>query len=213
MCLLLSLMCAQAADHHYKYSDLIIKDYDEMNQQVQARIKKARELTKADAAEGEDQEAIAELADALRLIFSRPNSDNMVAKLTPDVRRDLSNLSAFEETMSTIARECLVEAQEKGGTVARRSTSLFMLENILSEIRPEVQGNESLRKIVQAIADAKLRIADDVIAERRVRSMFKTTNPSDMAKDILKANERKVKQLEKEMAKEKAAEEKNKKKK
>ena len=193
--LFLSVFCVVAWAHNYKYSDLIIKDYDEMNQQVQARIKKARKLLKSDskasptdtAEEEVNPDAIAELVDALKLIFSRPNTDNMVAKLTPDVRRELSNVTSYEEAIAGIAKEAIAGAQDKGGTVARRSTSLFMLENILSEIRPEVPNNEEFRTVVKTIADAKLKIDDDVANERKVRSMFKTRNPSEMASEILAA--------------------------
>src|SRR5476649_1745640 len=77
---------AGASAHNYKYSDLVIRDYDEMNSQVQLRIKKARQLTKPGEESADDHDAIEELRDAMKLVFSRPNSDNMVAKLMPDLR-------------------------------------------------------------------------------------------------------------------------------
>ena len=175
--------------HNYKYSDLVIKDYDEMNAQIQDRIKKSRAAAatnKGDDTSG-DREAIDELRDALKLIFSRPNTDNMVAKLTPDVRRELSLYSAFEDTISSLVAEELSIAKDEKNTVSQRSTSLFVLENTLSEIRPEIAGNADLRRVVQRIADGKLKIDDDVVKDRKIRSMFKTENPSDLAKTALKS--------------------------
>lgn len=172
--------------HNYKYSDLVIRDYDEMFKQVQARIKSARKHIKEDG-EGGEREAIEELRDALKLIFSRPNSDNMVAKLVPEVRRELAGFSAYEDTMSSIAAECLARVKEDNVTVARRSTDLFVLENMITEMKPEVQGNADIQRIVKRIADAKIHIPDDVIKDRKIRSMFKTKNPSEMADEILKA--------------------------
>lgn len=170
----------------YKYSDLVIRDYDEMYREVQIRLKKAQNLQR-EGGEGNDGEAIEELRDALRLILSRPNSDNMVAKLMPDVRRELGGMSAFEDTLSSLAAECLASVKNENSTVARRSTDLFILENMLTEIRPEIGRNEDMLRIVRRIADANITIDSEVWKDRKIRSMFKTINPSDQAKEMLKA--------------------------
>lgn len=170
---------------NYKYSDLVIRDYDEMNRAVQKHVRNAQKAIKKGGDEGE-REAIEEMRDALKLILSRPNSDNMVAKLTPEVRRELSAFSAYEDTMASLAAECLVRVKDQNLTVARRSTDLFVLENMLNEIHPEIQRNEDMQRIVKRIADAHIQIDGDVINDRKIRSMFKTRNPSDMAQEMLK---------------------------
>jgi hypothetical protein len=179
-----SATAAQAAT--YKYNDLIIKDYDEMNAQVQSRIKKARAASQHDGDEANDHEAIEILRDALKLIFSRPNSDNMVSKLTPEVRRELTGFSAYEDSISSLVAEELAVVKNDGNTVSQRSTALFVLENILSEIRPEAANNPDVKRIIQRIADGKIKVAEDVAMDRKMRSMYKTQNPSDEAKEILK---------------------------
>lgn len=185
--ILMGILGSQVSAHNYKYSDLIIRDYDEMSQQVKARIKKAKSFTKMTEDGSDDEEALNELKDALKLIFSRPNSDNMVAKLTPEVRRELSVYSAFEKTIAQLVSGAIEVSKNRQATVSQRSTSLFILENILSEIRPEAETNAELRKIIESIADAKLTIDEDVNKDRRIRSMFKTINPSTVAKEILKS--------------------------
>jgi hypothetical protein len=184
--LFLAVSGALAHAHNYKYSDLVIRDYDEMNKDVQLHISNAHKKAKGGDDTSGDREAIDELRDALKLIFSRPNSDNMVAKLTPDVRRELSNFSAFEDTISGISAECLSQVKDDSLPVVVRSTALFVLENLLSEIRPEVAGNADLRRVTQRIADAKIKVPEDVLKDRKLRSMFKTVNPSDFAQEILK---------------------------
>lgn len=178
---------AGAFAHEYKYSDLVIRDYDEMNSQVQSRIHNAHKKLKDGEDSSGEREAIEELRDALKLIFSRPNSDNMVSKLTPDVRRELGAFSAFEDTLSGLVAEAQSTVKNDSATVSQRSTALFILENILSEIRPEADRNEDLLRIVKRVADAKIKIADDVIKDRKQRSMFKTNNPTELAEEILKA--------------------------
>jgi hypothetical protein len=138
-----------------------------------------------------DHEALEQLRDAFKLIFSRPNSDNMIAKISPDIRRELSNYNAFEDTMSIIATEAISRVKDDSNTVTRRSTDLFVLENLLSEIRPEVAGNQDLQRVVQKIADAHIKIDDEVARDRKLRAMFQTTNPSTVAAEIMKQIQKK----------------------
>lgn len=158
-----------------------------MNNMVQTRIKKSKAVgTKDRDGEGNDGEAIELLRDALKLTFSRPNSDNMIAKLTPEIRRELLGYNAFEDTISSLAAEAISISKDKNATVSQQSTALFVLENLLGEIRPEAQSNTDLRRVVERISDANLKISDEVMKDRKIRSMFKTDNPSHIAADILK---------------------------
>jgi hypothetical protein len=177
---------AGAFANSYKYRDLLIKDYDEMLAQVQSRIKKARAASHPGEEAGDEHETIEQLRDALKLIMSRPNSDNMIAKLTPEVRRELVNYSAFEDTISSLAAEAIANVKDTNATVTQRSTSLFILENLLMEIKPEVGTNEDLTRVVRRIADANLKIDKDVAKERKMNTMFKTKNPSEMAEEMIK---------------------------
>lgn len=186
--LLVFALCGQAhASHDYKYNDLQIRDYDEMSKQVQDRIQKADDYTNKDnETEDDDRAAIAELRDALKLIFSRPNSDNMVAKLITDIRRELGGLNAFEDSIAAVANDALITVKDSGQTVNRRATALFVLDNIMAEIRPQAGDKPDFRRVIQRIADAKIKIADDVKRDLALRSMYRLQNPSETAEKILK---------------------------
>jgi hypothetical protein len=184
---LMYLPAASAAN--YKYNELMIKDYEEMTALVQNFVKKARDAAGDGESRERDTEAIEQLREALKLIYSRPDSDNMVSKLVAEVRRDLVGLSAFEDTISGITAEALENIQNKMAASSTQSTSLFILENILGQIVPEMGQNPGLRKVAERIRDAKLKITDDVIKDRRLRGMFKTRNPSEIAADLLKKHE------------------------
>lgn len=182
----LTITTAQAAN--YKYNELLIKDYDDMVSLVHNLIKKGQ---KAESAEGDDEEtnnseAIEAHREALKLILSRPDSDNMTAKLMPEVRRELVNMSAYENSIASIAAEAIGNVKNDKGSTSVQSTSLFILENILGQIRPELPNNPELRKVVESIRDAKLKISADVLKDRKIRGMFKTRNPSEIAADQLK---------------------------
>lgn len=169
----------------FKYNELMIKDYDEMLAMVQTFVNKARDLAGEDGTANED-EAVSQLRQALKLIFSRPNSDNMVAKLVPEVRRVLVGFNSFESSIAALAGEAVGVVKNEDAPVSVQSTSLFILDNILAEIRPEVEANAQMRGIVENIRNARLSVSKDVIKERKVRGMFSTKSPSDIAREMLK---------------------------
>lgn len=171
---------------NYKYNELMIKDYDEMLEMVQSFVKKAKEAAGEDGMANEG-EALEHLREALKLIFSRPDSDNMVAKLVPEVRRMMVGFNAYEPSVTDIAKQAIAAVKAKNAAPSIQSTSLFILENVLGEIRPEVGNNAQLRAVAEMIRDAKLEVSKDVLKERKIRGMFQTKNPSDIASDVLKA--------------------------
>jgi hypothetical protein len=177
-------LAAEAA--FIRYNELMIKDYDEMQKIVQSFVKKARKASEREDESG-DSEAVEQLREGLKVILSRPDNDNMVAKLVPEVRRELLNYNKFEDVVTELVADAMAPLKQSNSTVSVRSTCLVILQNLLAEIKPEVvNGNERLKTSVQTIADAKIEIADDVKKDRRLRGMFKTVSPSDEAKAILK---------------------------
>lgn len=134
----------------------------------------------------DDRQAIELLRDAMKLVLSRPNTDNMVAKLNPEIRRELSGYSSYEDTLSSIVSEAIDNLKNAKGSTNTRSTALFILENGLSEIRPEMLSNEDLRRIVERVRDAKLEVPKEVVKELKLGGMFSSQNPSKQAAEILK---------------------------
>jgi hypothetical protein len=173
---------------NYKYNELMIKDYDEMNSMVESFIQKSRDLAGDDEGHGNDAAAVEQLREAMKLIYSRPDSDNMVAKLTSEVRRELLSYSAFEDTVASVANEAINNAKNTNNSPSVQSTSLFILENVLSQIRPEIANNNNqvLKHVMEKIRDAHIKVSEDVFKDRKLRGMFKTNNPSDLAAEMLK---------------------------
>jgi len=181
---------------NYKYNELMIKDYDEMLEMVQSFVLKAKEAAGEDGTANED-EAVAHLRNGLKLILSRPDSDNMVAKLVPEVRRMMLGFNAYEPSVAMIADEAIEYVDSRNAAPSIQSTSLFILDNVLGEIRPEVETNVQLRQVAERIRDAGLSVSKDVQKERKIRGMFGTKSPSDTARDILKRIEEKNKAAKK----------------
>jgi hypothetical protein len=173
---------------NYRYNELLTKDYDEMLAMVQGLVKKARQATSKEDGSNGDAEAVEYYGRALKLIFSRPDSDNMVTKLVSEIRRDLQGFNSYEDVIAGIAAEAIRLAKNEQAAVIVQSTALVELENIMAEIRPEVNnGNTYMRDIVKTIRDADLKMSDEVKRDRRLRGMFKTKNPSEEARDLLRA--------------------------
>jgi len=184
-----ALALSAGAEERVKYSELQIKDYDEMRELMNERIKNAHKILKETDKEADsdapDTEAIEQLRSALLLVLSRPNQDNMLGKLMPDIRKELSNLNSFEDSLASVASEALVGlANDKLKTV-QRSTYWFVLENILSEFKPEAADKDEFRNMFTKIRDAKLDVPKQVTKDLKLRSMFKVESPSERAKHIL----------------------------
>ncbi len=91
--LLASLIAASAAVHaeRFRYSELQVKDYDEMQAEVKKRVKVYQKLSNASDADASNPPsgAVEKLREAFQLMLSRPNQDNMLGKLLPEVRKEL----------------------------------------------------------------------------------------------------------------------------
>lgn len=180
---------SHASSSKFKFNELQIKDYDEMLNRVNAYIEDAKQVAIKYQEEGDDdagdQQAIEKLSEALRFILSRPDKDNMLAKLLPLVRKELMNFNSFETSLSLVATDAITAIQMNKLPVSYRSTSFFVLENIMAQIQPSVATSQELRQIVEKIRDAKIKISDDVKKHRQLTGMFTTPNPSEVAQKVL----------------------------
>lgn len=168
-----------ASAAQFKYNELMLKDYDEMLQLVNTKLKQARSA--------EDQDAIEHLREVVKLILSRPDSDNMVAKLMPEVRKELTGYNAYEDVLSGLTAEELAVAKDDKAAPSVQATAIFVLGNLLAQIKPEVGSNADLRRIAERIKSAKLTINSGVKKDLKLRGMFSAQNPSEAAADILKS--------------------------
>lgn len=172
----------------FRYNELMIKDYDEMSQMVNAKLKKARAVGSHSSDENvNDQETIEHLREAVKLILSRPDSDNMVAKLMPEIRKELSGYNAFEDVLSGITAEQIAIVKDEKAAPSVQATGIFVLENLISLIKPEAVNNNDLRRILDRIRSADIDVSSSVKKDMKLRGMFKTMNPSQAARTVLKS--------------------------
>jgi hypothetical protein len=170
---------AHAAE--YLYSKLEMKTYDEMQNEVKLRIQKAEKEGNTDIDSARNR-----LRDALQLIFSRPNADNMVSQLIPLVRTPLKNIDAYESELSAVAGHAIDNLSDGKASATVRATGLLVLQNMMSELKPDAAHNPQIKAIFEKIRDAKVKVPDSVKNELLMRSSIKAgTPPSELAAKIL----------------------------
>jgi predicted small metal-binding protein len=169
------------------YRSLMLKDYDEMLKIVKKHAKQAHKIVMGSESNSDwQQQAMDELIKAERTILSRPNNDNMVAKLTLEVRREMTDVGNYEDILAKLVHESIDAMKpDMNLPTINQSTYTFVFENLMSEMKPEIANNDRQRALVEEIRDADVQVPYEVMRERKLQGMFLTESPSDEAKRIL----------------------------
>lgn len=169
------------------YRELMVMDYDQLYDMVIKHTKAAHKVIRESETNPEwEVGAKQELAHAMRIILSRPDSDNMVAKLIPEVRREMALFGNYNDLLDTLANEGIKAFDsEMKMSVEMQTTYTFYLENLLGELQPMIKEDERARAIVERVRDAKIKVPYEVMAERKLQGMFLTESPSEVAQRIL----------------------------
>ena len=164
------------------YSKLQMKNYDQMQNEVNARVRHAESISSSDAAL-----AKTELRTALDLIFSRPGSGNMVSELVPLVRTPLKNMGDYNSALSQIVTHAISNFKNNHLNSAERATGLIVLRNVMSELRPDIR-QKNIQVLFVRIRNAHLKIPKAVRSELFLRGSISVgESPSKIAATILNA--------------------------
>ncbi|HAG92027.1 MAG TPA: hypothetical protein DCL41_09150 [Bdellovibrionales bacterium] len=170
------------------YHKLMLMDLEQMQDQVRKYIRFAKQdFAVADEDPEAEASGFVNLKKALRMIFSRPDAENYVAKLVPEVRRELAVYRSYYRVIDELAEEGIQAFDRSlGVSTVTLATYTFMLENIMGEIQAEARIQPELKATIEKIARADIKVPRDVIQERKLSGMFLTESPSEMAQRILK---------------------------
>jgi hypothetical protein len=189
--LTLSLVATQPgwAKVEYDSTSLLIKSSDQIGDMVKKKIRKAQQIQskQEDSEDGEiaiEPEALEQLKDALRIVLARPDQDGARANLYSRIRGELTDLNSLDQALVDLTEEALTELRTQDGP-RRTATYVVILENLMAEIRPEMTGNPTFRKIIERIRDAKIAIEDKAKLKNLLRSMSVPVSPSLTAQKIL----------------------------
>lgn len=162
----------------FNYTQLMIKDLDQMNQIVLDKIAESR---------ASDGEKTVPLREALQAVYSRPDSDGMIEKLVGNLRTELDEHNAWEETLNKLTVEALNALRNPRAFNSKvQVTYQIFLENLMSELNPLIVPGSFERGLVEKIRDAQVKLSKEASAERQLRMLKAIQSPSDLAAALLK---------------------------
>lgn len=169
----------------YTYNQLTLKDVDQMNALVKNKLKESK---------GAGSGKVVPIKEGLQAIFSRPNSDDMIEKISAPLRAALEQEDATEKVFGDLITEAInALTNTRNFKKEVQVTYAIFLENIISEFKPNLRKENFEYKMVKRIADSSIELTKDAQKDRKLRMMRESTSPSVIAKKVLEDFEEKLK--------------------
>jgi hypothetical protein len=179
----------------YSANQLLMKNSDQMTELVLKRIQKASDLQAklgdSDDSPETDAQSIAELQDAMRIALSRPDQDGLRGILYARIHRELDDLDANDKVLKNLTKEAITSLKAKRQDGTTQGTYIILLENLMAEIKPEIDTHKSYRSLIESIRDAKIKITDEMKSKEMLSLMQSPISPSETAAKILGPKSRK----------------------
>ncbi|MBS1971258.1 MAG: hypothetical protein JSU04_13195 [Bdellovibrionales bacterium] len=159
----------------FTYSQLTLKDLDQMNDLAKKKVKEFKK-----------DGSVEILKEAVQAVYSRPNDDGMVEKVITPLRNELDENDQWETTMDALVQEAIGALKNpKAFKPVVQNTYAIFLENVVADFKPfaEKEGHE--RRVIKTIADAKIEMSKEAINERKLRTMSVHKSPSELASRVL----------------------------
>ncbi|MEZ0391199.1 MAG: hypothetical protein ACAH59_03215 [Pseudobdellovibrionaceae bacterium] len=179
-CITMAIVGSAQAGLLFNYSQLALKDLDQMNKLVRSKIQESKKS---------GGNKVIPLKEALQAVFSRSNEDFMIEKITPQLKVEMDEHDSWEPSIQALVKEALgALGNPKAFKPVVQVTYLIFLENMIAELKPRLDEKFE-RKIITQIRDAKISVTKEAVNERRLRVMKETTSPSLIAEAVLKEHE------------------------
>ncbi len=170
------------------YSLLEMQNIGSVTLFVQKKVNEAKKVsigTRDGSQEAKDREAVLILQNALLIVLARPNKDNMISKVITPLRWELNGYGAYIKSMSEIVDISVRRLKDRSKKLPIRATYLFVLENIMEELLPEITKSKKIKALYKKIYKKGIKVPKDVVVNRQ-RNMFPSPSPSETALSILK---------------------------
>lgn len=183
------LPCIANAKLEYDFNQLMMKNSEQVGKLIADKIRMAQKhLSRSPEDEGGvhvQPEAKDALKDAVRIALSRPDQDGARAGLYARARRDLGDIGELDNVLHELALEAMRAIKAAKITPRQQATYIYLLENLMAEVKPELEDSAETRKLIEAIRDADLQLNSDVKKQLLLKSMARIRSPSETAKLIL----------------------------
>ncbi len=162
----------------FNYSQLALKDLDQMSKIVREKV--------IESSKSGGSKAVP-LKEGLQAVFSRPNEDGMIEKVMSPLKNGLDELDAWEPSVRQLVKEAIGALQNsKAFKPVIQVTYVVFLENLISEMKPRAQM-EFESSVLKQIQNANIVLTSQAKNERVLRMMKETRSPSEIAADVLKS--------------------------
>ncbi len=172
----------------------MMQNSEQVTELVRKRIQRAsdvQERQEEDSTTLAEPEALEYLKDAMRITLARPDQDGLRGILFARIRRELNDLNSTDSVLSELTDESLAVLKDKKASVAQHSTYILVLENLMAEIKPELEKNKTFRGMIERVRDAKIVVSKDVQSQQKLKMMKSPTSPSKTAESILPKKKKK----------------------
>lgn len=154
-----------------------MKDLAQMNEMVQQKITESKKSSSG---------KVVPLKEALQAVFSRPNEDGMIGKITGPLKNELEVHDAWEKSIHELTEEAINALRNsKGFKPDAQVTYLVFLENLIAECKPLVSSEAFEKSIVEKISKAKIEVSKEAQKERKLMQMKNLVSPSEIAQQVL----------------------------
>lgn len=172
----------------FAYHRLAMKDLEQMDRYLRAKIVESQKS---------QSEQIPHLIEATLTLFSRPNLDNMIEKLTPTLLAELNSYELTGVVFNKFVEDALVAIKDetKDTPSDAQVTYLIALENWMVEMKSRLDNRE-IYQAFEKVAQGKAKISKLAKISADLHIPYPLVEPSEYAQKILNEYNEAVKSKE-----------------
>ena len=162
----------------YTYIKLKLLDLDQMLEIIQEKLRGYKKTSNEEM-----------LQEALKICLSRPNGDDLIEKIIDSIRYSADTNDLWGRSVEKVTQQAITALKLETTATEDQITYLILLENLLSEFRPEFikqyKGPKLETRIVEKIAEADITVSLLARNESRLNLMNAQRSPSSIAKTLI----------------------------
>lgn len=179
LALIAGLIILLAAQSHagllFNYTELMSKDEAAMIKLVEDKLNESKKSYAGKSVP---------LKEALQAIYSRPNSDQVIAKVIGPVASALQNEKSYEKSVKELVTEALNALKNTRAFSAKvQVTYVIFLTNLINDYKTQFETNSFYKDTVKRIADAKIKLTAAAESEISKTLKINPQSPSDIIID------------------------------
>ena len=173
-CILLFTTVTSAQIGH-SYRSLKLRNLEEMS----------RLMDNYNDAENDSKEKLFQIT---KILMSRPDDDGALNTLSPKLNVLLRNSGSYEEILNKLVDESIAGISDTKLKPDHGATYVFILLNLLSEIKPTIKTNAFHLSLAEKIKGAQLKLSPKLASELRLHHLRTLKSPSEIAEELIKNN-------------------------